>query len=172
MIPLIQTRLHDPENGVLGNCYPTVIACLLDKESPEDILQIQEQYSNEDGWFDIWLDYLEGLGYYLTNPSGHLFDDSIYMVSGKTERGTFHVCLYRNGELLHDPHPSGKGLITEEDFEFLQKIENNIQKTKEFKINIVVSNEENKYSEDEISKMFLEFIESKELICGGSFEEI
>jgi hypothetical protein len=35
-----------------------------------------------------------------------------YMASGKSSRGVEHVVLYMNGEFLHDPHPSGEGLIS------------------------------------------------------------
>lgn len=33
-----------------------------------------------------------------------------YLASGSTKRGTSHMVVMRNGELLHDPHPSKDGL--------------------------------------------------------------
>ena len=48
--------------------------------------------------------------------------DKYYLVSGKSTRGVFHVCIYRNGLLVHDPHPTKEGILTFEVFETLEKI--------------------------------------------------
>lgn len=56
MKKLIQTRIHKgfnpPEDR--GNCFPTVIACFMNLESPEDCIQIQEHYNlideNDNEW--------------------------------------------------------------------------------------------------------------------------
>jgi hypothetical protein len=121
---LIQTRLHESDTDIkkFGNCFPTVLACLMDKNSPEDVIQIQEHYNDEDGWMDKLIIYLESEGYELIAIQNHLFDDEFYLVTGQTERGTCHIVIYKNGELFHDPHPSGKGLITQEVFEQLIRI--------------------------------------------------
>ena len=44
-----------------------------------------------------------------------------YLVSGKSPRGVYHVCIYLNGKLAWDPHPSREGLVTEEYFETIVK---------------------------------------------------
>ena len=50
-----------------------------------------------------------------TEKYQHFFEndlkDSYYIVSGDAERGFFHAVIYKNGNLAHDPHPQGKGLI-------------------------------------------------------------
>ena len=51
MRELQQTRIHNPSE-ILGNCFPTVIACFLDLNSPEDVIQIQEKYLEEDWKLD------------------------------------------------------------------------------------------------------------------------
>jgi len=44
------------------------------------------------------------------------------LVSGKSPRGDFaHVVIYKNGKLFHDPHPSGTGVETVEDWETLRR---------------------------------------------------
>lgn len=121
MRKLTQTRLHKPPNQK-GNCFPTVLACLLDKDSPEDVIQIQEYYDNKGGWYHHLEEWLEKEGYYLGDCKQHLYNDEYYMVSGNTERGTYHITIYQNGKLFHDPHPSRVGLKTEERFEILVKI--------------------------------------------------
>ena len=39
---------------------------------------------------------------------------------------------------------------------------------KEFKIDVIVYNEDNKYIEEEILRMFMDWTESKDLTVGGS----
>lgn len=121
MKKLQQTRLHSPPE-ILGNCFPTVIACFLDLNSPEDVIQIQEKYEEED-WNNQLQKWLLEKGWEWKKISGHLFDDSYYLVIGKTNRGSAsHVCIYQNGELYHDPNPCNEGLITEDYFESLTKV--------------------------------------------------
>lgn len=120
MKKLKQTRIHNPPE-VLGNCFPTVIACFLDMDSPEDAIQIQESYKEND-WNIKLYNWLQEKGWVWETIDGHLYDDSFYMVTGKVERSDAkHVCIYRNGQLYHDPNPCNAGLITEEIFETLVK---------------------------------------------------
>lgn len=120
MKKLQQTRLHNPPN-ILGNCFPTVIACFLDLGSPEDVIQIQEKYK-EDSWNIQLQNWLKERGWILKSIQGHLYDNSFYTVTGKSKRGSSHICIYKNGELYHDPHPSNSGLITEDIFEVFIKV--------------------------------------------------
>jgi hypothetical protein len=48
--------------------------------------------------------------------------DRFYLVSGKSPRGIYHVCVYQNGIMVHDPHPTGEGIVTEEIFEVIEKL--------------------------------------------------
>lgn len=124
---LIQTRTHEQGSG--DNCFATAIACLMDLEDPEEVWQLQEHYP-EDGdiadarWvlaLDHWLGE-RGYTWLVTND--HVMDGGFYLVSGKTNRHPtqLHVCIYQNGLLYHDPHPTGGGLITEEHFELVRKL--------------------------------------------------
>lgn len=48
-----------------------------------------------------------------------------YLASGKSSRGIEHICIYMNGKLYHDPHPSGEGLTDiwkEHPYSYLKKI--------------------------------------------------
>lgn len=49
--------------------------------------------------------------------------DRYYIASGKTVRGTDHVVIYKNGEMIWDPHPDRTGLETLEDIEFYDKLD-------------------------------------------------
>lgn len=122
MRKLTQTRLHNPPTR--GNCFPTVIACFLDLESPEDAIQIQEHY-DEDDWNVKLYNWLLEKGWQWSVGDGHLFNDEFYLVSGESPRNSkvTHVCIYQNGELYHDPHPDKTGIVTEAHFERIKKLE-------------------------------------------------
>ena len=124
MKKLIQTRLHEAMYPVekRGNCFPTVIACLLDLDSSEEVAQIQEYY-DEKSWVRRLTDWLSQRGWVLSTLDGHLNNDSYYLVTGETERGNTHVCIYKNSKLFHDPHPSNKGLVSETHFEYLEQVQ-------------------------------------------------
>lgn len=123
---LTQTRFKTEHQR--GNCYPTAIACLMGLDNPEDVIQFQELYDDaNESWFCVLMDWLEERGYEVIDLERHLFDGSIYMVSGRTVRESSHVCLYKNGKLWHDVHPSGDGLITEDFFTKLSVIKSNLE---------------------------------------------
>jgi len=120
MKKLYQTRIHNPPE-VLGNCFPTVIACFLNLDSPEDVIQIQEKYLEND-WNVQLQEWLYNKGWIWQTIEGHRYDDSFYTVTGKTNRGANHICIYQNGRLYHDPNPCNSGLLTEDIFETFYKI--------------------------------------------------
>jgi hypothetical protein len=116
MKKLQQTRIHNPPE-VLGNCFSTVIACFLDLDSPEDVIQIQEKFK-EDDWNIQLQNWLKYKGWVWKTIEGHLYDDSFYTITGKVSRSDAkHICIYKNGELYHDPNPCNDGLISEDIFE-------------------------------------------------------
>jgi len=49
-----------------------------------------------------------------------------YLVKGDSSRGVGHVVIYKNGKMIHDPHPSNEGLVSlrEEPYSYLKKITN------------------------------------------------
>lgn len=107
-----------------GNCLPTVIACFLDLDSPEDAPQVQDQYG-VDGidWRDKLNEWLSERGWEMGSLRGHSNDDEYYLVSGISPRNPkiYHVCIYHKGKLFHDPHPDQTGILAEEYFEYLEK---------------------------------------------------
>lgn len=123
MKPLIQTKLHSETKK--GNCYATAIACLLECDI-EDVPNIEVLFDVPDSqWYAVLVDWLEYKGY-SHHHSGVKADyegfDGYYLVSGKSPRGVQHCVIYRNGKMVHDPHPSGAGILTEEYWEHLEPI--------------------------------------------------
>lgn len=123
MKKLLQTRLHSDSER--GNCFAAVIASIMDLDSAEDALQIQEHYDNED-WASVLLKWLNDRGYDWYSIDGHSkVKDEFYLVTGKSPRFSGeinHICIYQNGKLFHDPHPEQAGLSTESYFEVIEKM--------------------------------------------------
>lgn len=122
MTPHKQLLLHRPEDGVLGDCYRTAIACLLDMP-PQDV---PHHYGRADmtdaevrGLMQVWLAGrgLIGvmIGFTGDMPTILRFMASAnpglyYMLSGTSPRGFPHVVIALDGAIIHDPHIDGCGL--------------------------------------------------------------
>lgn len=116
MIPTKQTVLHDPANGLHGNCLSAVLASLL--HIPIDTVPT---FSDPARWLkdlNIWL-RPRGLAY-LTFPIKS-FDETLaifgieglhHEIGGMTKRFTDvgHSCVAQDGNVVFDPHPSDDGL--------------------------------------------------------------
>lgn len=122
MIELKQTRLHRGEKPEeRGNCYPTVIACIL--EMPvEEVIQFQELYDTV--WYEPLNDWLAERGWEFEYLPSHPADDEPYFVTGISPRdpNVRHICIYRSGSMIWDPHPDGRGIITQDNFERLIRL--------------------------------------------------
>jgi len=117
---------HKPEEGQIGDCYRTAIACLLDLE-PVDV-----PHFYEDCWYalrdvgrekaDKWLH--DGFG--LQTFAFPMQTDSVelvlrcvatwnphvrYLLSGTSPRGTTHVVVAEHDQIIHDPAIDGGGLV-------------------------------------------------------------
>jgi len=127
---LLQTRFGVSFNELpsnRGNCFPCVIACIMELDSAEDVLQVQEYYdldniNDPNNWYNMLFKWLMQKGWQWGSLDGHQYDNSYYFVIGKTSRGTSHVCIYKNGRLWHDPHPSNDGIVDEEVFEYIKYV--------------------------------------------------
>lgn len=109
-----------------GNCLPACIASIL--EIPIDDLP---NFCAKKGtnWITDTAEWLHLHGwsmfYFSLNPRRKRKDgrvnadwhfniprDALYIAGGKSPRGNWnHACIYRDNELIHDPHPDGTGLV-------------------------------------------------------------
>lgn len=115
MTPCKQTRFSNDDDAPIrevGNCLIACVASLMDKESAEDIFQIQEHFHKK-FWTDILVDEIVKEGYTPIGLEGHQYNDEYYIVYGYTNRSDIipHACIYQNGKLVHDPHPDNTGVI-------------------------------------------------------------
>jgi hypothetical protein len=146
MIPVTQTKVvvknSKGERVVSGNCYASAIASIMElplSEVPnvEVFFHMQDEFwqtvmltfINSKGWdlcsddrFKVFHDDQFGVNESMREVYIDACKDKYYLVTGKSERGVHHICIYRNGALVHDPHPSRDGLLTIESFKTLEKI--------------------------------------------------
>jgi hypothetical protein len=138
MIPVKQTKVVvKNSNGdmvVRGNCLAAAIASLLELPITE-VPNFETLYGiNNTYYYEVLCKWLRHLGYEITtddrfkcfhgdenrNEFKEQLKDMYYLVSGKSTRGIQHICIYQNGKLVHDPHPTNEGLFTEDFFEFIE----------------------------------------------------
>lgn len=131
MTPQKQLYLHDPENGSFGDCYRTVIACLLDLK-PEAVPHFGVGNSYEREFHDRAQAFLGRMGLTeITVPYAGDRDAVIEAVSesnpglhfillGKVgHNGADHNVICKDGQVIWDPsldpveggvtHPSSNG---------------------------------------------------------------
>ena len=108
MKPVPQTKLHNPPEQN-GNCLAAALASLLEL----DISEVPEFEDMEgDSWWFKLIDWLHSIGFHLVVWDQEIHYPGFYIVGGTSPRGDFlHSVIYENGKLVHDPHPSGDGLV-------------------------------------------------------------
>ena len=132
MIPVMQTRFSNEEGTEHGNCFTACVASLL--EVP--IESVPDFSSMGHRWFPTFYRFLDSHGYEFFG-SGTIKShgiksleefkgvDGYVIVGGKSPRTYVkrgHAVIYKNGKLVHDPHPSGEGLLEVEDWYFIERI--------------------------------------------------
>lgn len=127
MIPHTQTRLH-MEGGEYGDCWPTSIESVLDL--PLGTLPRWEQGQD---WGDYWYSIMAYLYHHHGLVSqkvsadllaGRVQASGYHLVIGQSPRATpedpiYHAVVGKDGEVVHDPHPSRAGVVRSESWEFL-----------------------------------------------------
>lgn len=122
MIPYTQTILEG-QNGMRGNCWQTAIASVLDLQVEEVPHFVQIEAEGGENWATHTAQWLWDRGFGWQTLKKHLMTGEFYLVSGPTVRGTQHVTIWQDGRMVHDPHPSGVGLLKEEYIEVIRPIE-------------------------------------------------
>jgi len=126
MIPVHQDLFYDPalaDDQQRGNCYQAALASLLELPLNDVPNFVGIDVAGGENWWTHSTQWLYNRGYDMyywpiedeNNPLEPAPDEH-YLISGKSPRGNFyHVAVYLDGNLAHDPHPSGAGILTEED---------------------------------------------------------
>lgn len=125
MTPVFQSKLYVQDGIHSGNCYAACLASLLDL--PLWMVPPFEDMFTSHAWkqrTQDWLDRMFKLR--LSRFEGHpvVALPEFYIASGLSARDVMHSVIYRKGELCHDPHPSGAGVLTVEWCSFLEPVSN------------------------------------------------
>lgn len=141
MIPVTQTKVvvknSKGEFVVRGNCFAAAIASIVEKPIT-DVPNVEVLF-DVDGvsWYGVMQAWLNANGYDLVTNNAFLRAyhkeeecdihdakyclDKYYLVSAMSPRGVMHVCVYQNGVMVHDPHPTKEG-IDEATIEYCEEI--------------------------------------------------
>jgi hypothetical protein len=108
MIPVMQLNRHDPKNGVIGDCFRACICSLLEIE---DIWNVPN-FVKDPEWPNQLYEYLKSRGYTLWWSERHKPPKHVeyYIVQGVSPRGVNHSVIFKDGKMVHDPHPDGGGI--------------------------------------------------------------
>jgi hypothetical protein len=146
MIPVTQTKVvvrnSKNEMVVRGNCYAAAIASIL--EMPiEAVPNVEVLFHIEDSlWSVVMQRFINSIGWEMfTDDRFRVFHNKdygvksgkrdewvtycknkYYFISGQSKRGVQHMVIYKNGKMVHDPHPTKEGIITIDYFEYLEKV--------------------------------------------------
>lgn len=91
-----------------NNCMQCAVAYLL-RVPLESVPHFAESGIAEECW-DMFDDYFLSIGEMIVMHRPNKTSDKEYLVSGETSRGTSHMVVMREGQLVFDPHPSNSGL--------------------------------------------------------------
>lgn len=129
MIPQIQEFLHDPENGVMGDCFRAVIASLMELPM-EEVPHFHEGVEINDHisfWKAVNTFLYQHKKVFCNFPSNSFKFSDIWPdlliyheISDRSPRfpDQFHSVVGCNGVMVHDPHPSCAGLLHTEERTF------------------------------------------------------
>ena len=117
MKPVLQSRFGGPDKpgAEQGNCYAAALASILELPLEKLDIPIDDAWSDAE-WDKAFTKHVESLGLGLTlvnmPASTALWLHGIYyLATGQSYHGDWaHCVVYRNGKLVHDPNPTGKGL--------------------------------------------------------------
>lgn len=115
MIPVMQT-IFTNTNTLGGNCLPAAVASIL--ELPlyvvPHFVQLDIDSNGKDDWYKLLMDWLKIRGLHIQQRVlGEPNVDEYYLVTGQSPRYSqlHHAVVYKNGLLVHDPHPDNTGVV-------------------------------------------------------------
>jgi hypothetical protein len=113
--PLLQTILGtDDPTQMPGNCLQAALASLLDLPLDDVPHFVGDDWATngERYWSAEWYRWCERRGLSLAHGRQPA-PGEYYLAAGSSPRGVdrSHIAVYRDGQLVHDPHPDGTGLV-------------------------------------------------------------
>lgn len=109
MKPVFQTRFrYDRDDNTDGRtCLSAAYASILEMDL-NDIPRFEDMELNK--WYPRLRRWLNILGFEMIEFREERIFKGYYLVSGESARGILHLVVYKDGKLVHDPHPDGDGI--------------------------------------------------------------
>ena len=113
--------MHEPQNGVIGDCFRAALASLLGLGIRQVPHLAKEYFGDEQGYDQALNQFLGKRGLMLLLfPYGQLSKllqeqaqstgaDCYHLIFGIDHDGDGHACVGLNGLMIHDPHPLQRG---------------------------------------------------------------
>lgn len=123
MIKQKQLCHHDPDNGVYGDCFRTVIACLMDLEPRQVPLFHEHNITSNSTQVEAYRKWLssKGLGLFEVCLSGELKNilnhinstnpNEYYLLTGEAPGGVDHVVICRGNKIVWDTSQDNTGIV-------------------------------------------------------------
>lgn len=126
MIPVKQRYLHDPEKGILGDCYSACVASIL--HLPIEQVPCAQEAGitevDEDAFNLLFNKYFEGRGLaelcFMAHEVHEQARNVHHVITGPSPRfpGFLHSVVGKGGKIVYDPHPDGTGLVGDPETEW------------------------------------------------------
>jgi len=113
MIPVRQTKFHDRARGMRGNCMRAALASLLDRALAE--VPAFEEMADHEYWTRFF-DWMNAEGYVFERFTADEQPRGFVIANGYSPRGVYHSTIYKDGVLVHDPHPSDAGIRSVQEY--------------------------------------------------------
>lgn len=117
---------HRPDEGLFGDCFRTCVGCLLDMR-PQEVPHFYDGYhGHEDateankaikywlaqrGYFFCTFAYQDTTVDHILEIMGINNPNALYLITGRSPRGTNHCCIGLGGEIIWDPAPEAGDLV-------------------------------------------------------------
>jgi hypothetical protein len=125
MIPVFQTKFIGGSGR--GNCLAAALASIL--EIPLELVpQFEECFDTGGAKWRLAHDrFLFGHGLAACRMDSDPMLGHPYLATGLSPRSTEdnycrHIVVYQNGQMVHDPHPSGAGLLDTDGFTVIHQV--------------------------------------------------
>lgn len=110
MKPVFQTQ-----TGKAGNCFSACLASIFEVDIAE-VPNFFEVSDDDEGWWAVVRDWLRPRGFgvmflQLNDPEHLKGFTGYFIVAGLSTRGIYHAVVYKDGVLVHDPHPESTGVV-------------------------------------------------------------
>ncbi len=119
MTPVDQRIMHDPNNGVYGDCMRACVASLLDLNienvphffesgNPSEFNATLAAFLKSQGLAELnvrWRDMFDH-DYVFRGVKG-----VYHLIAGRTKGGAWHAVVGKDGRMVHDPHPKRLGVL-------------------------------------------------------------